>query len=400
MTTFQWPEGVARSAAPPRFALVASADSPPLAVCARVEGLFVDPPTRPYELIGCAPAGRLAEAVSGSPDGAELGDLWVMPVGDEHCPQGLERLFPWRLVDARMLGHRPNPADPALLDVVVAAAYDWVEPPEDPYLGAGARLHDEREWLGAVQDVVRVVPADSAGDGDGTVLRLLGCAVGDELAAALSAAGRRARQLERAELVALDPSGTAVTRWSVDAEIVDRCPSDLGPDLVDLTLRRVPWDAPSFRARPVVEQWLSGVPSAPNLWAAYDAWGRDQWLTLVRRSGCARRDRPDRPRDSTYHLDGRYVTDRASFYCALGEAVNGPGGYFGCNLDALDDCLRGRFGATAPFTLVWHGSDIARRHLSGFIDPWDGEPYDCFDAILKVFADHGIVVVHRPAEAH
>ncbi|MGR7001821.1 barstar family protein [Yinghuangia aomiensis] len=36
---------------------------------------------------------------------------------------------------------------------------------------------------------------------------------------------------------------------------------------------------------------------------------------------------------------------------ALGETVNGPGGYFGGNLDALDDCLGGTFGYTAPGTL-------------------------------------------------
>ncbi|WP_327590963.1 barstar family protein [Nonomuraea sp. NBC_00507] len=34
------------------------------------------------------------------------------------------------------------------------------------------------------------------------------------------------------------------------------------------------------------------------------------------------------------------MTDEAAFYLAMGEAINGPGGYFGRNLDALDDCLR------------------------------------------------------------
>ncbi|MFD0592855.1 barstar family protein [Catellatospora coxensis] len=53
---------------------------------------------------------------------------------------------------------------------------------------------------------------------------------------------------------------------------------------------------------------------------------------------------PDRPAGRTYHLDGRFVTDVEGFYCAIGEAVNGPGGYFGWNLDALVDCLRGRWG--------------------------------------------------------
>ncbi|MGP3917619.1 barstar family protein [Nonomuraea sp. 10N515B] len=35
-----------------------------------------------------------------------------------------------------------------------------------------------------------------------------------------------------------------------------------------------------------------------------------------------------------------HITDEVAFYRAMGEAINGPGGYFGRNLDALDDCLR------------------------------------------------------------
>jgi len=58
-------------------------------------------------------------------------------------------------------------------------------------------------------------------------------------------------------------------------------------------------------------------------------------------------------------LDGRHITDEDGFYCALGEAVNGPGGYFGWNLDALNYCLRGHWGAQAPFTLHWHAFTTA-----------------------------------------
>jgi RNAse (barnase) inhibitor barstar len=73
------------------------------------------------------------------------------------------------------------------------------------------------------------------------------------------------------------------------------------------------------------------------------------------------------------------VTDRPGFYCAIGEAVNGPGGYFGANLDALRDCLRGGFGATAPFHLVWHASTVARTSLGGY-----------FGEILAVLHEGGV----------
>ena len=46
----------------------------------------------------------------------------------------------------------------------------------------------------------------------------------------------------------------------------------------------------------------------------------------------------------TYRIDGSRITSTSDFYAEIGRAVNGDGGYFGSNLDALADCLRGGFG--------------------------------------------------------
>lgn len=46
----------------------------------------------------------------------------------------------------------------------------------------------------------------------------------------------------------------------------------------------------------------------------------------------------------TYRIDGAKVASKADFFTEIGRAVNGDGGYFGSNLDALADCLRGGFG--------------------------------------------------------
>ncbi|GIE30238.1 hypothetical protein Ait01nite_032830 [Actinoplanes italicus] len=54
--------------------------------------------------------------------------------------------------------------------------------------------------------------------------------------------------------------------------------------------------------------------------------------------------------------------DLDAFFCALGEAVNGPGGYFGWNPAALEDCLHGKWGAATPFRLVQNDAAVARRH--------------------------------------
>ncbi|WP_233579381.1 barstar family protein [Verrucosispora sp. FIM060022] len=103
-------------------------------------------------------------------------------------------------------------------------------------------------------------------------------------------------------------------------------------------------------------------------------------------------DAADRPPGTTYDLDGRYVTDIEGFYCAIGEAVNGPGGYFGWNLDALHDCLRGGFGARTPFRLVWHDSAVARAHLVAGCDGRRLAPATILDDLLDILAAHQVEV--------
>ncbi|MFI6055250.1 barstar family protein [Streptomyces violascens] len=66
-----------------------------------------------------------------------------------------------------------------------------------------------------------------------------------------------------------------------------------------------------------------------------------------------------------YVLEGRRIHTLADFWLVIGEAVNGPGGYFGRNLDALNDCLRGGFGTPedGDFTVEWHDHAVSRRAL-------------------------------------
>lgn len=65
---------------------------------------------------------------------------------------------------------------------------------------------------------------------------------------------------------------------------------------------------------------------------------------------------------------------------SIGEAINGPGGYFGWNLDALHDCLRGGFGALTPGYLFAH--EFLRRtsaradvRMSGGMVVGQDDPY-------------------------
>ena len=89
-----------------------------------------------------------------------------------------------------------------------------------------------------------------------------------------------------------------------------------------------------------------------------------------------------------YRLDGRKIQSASDFYREIGAAVNGPGGYFGRNLDALADCLRGGFGTpdSRPYEFEWQHSALSRQQLGKVGRP--NRPL--FDAIRDVFRDTGV----------
>ncbi|MFF7981281.1 barstar family protein [Streptomyces sp. NPDC007901] len=67
----------------------------------------------------------------------------------------------------------------------------------------------------------------------------------------------------------------------------------------------------------------------------------------------------------TYVLDGGGIRTLEDFWRVIGEAVDGPGGYFGRNLDALADCLGGGFGTPedGAFVFEWRDHETSRTWL-------------------------------------
>lgn len=94
-----------------------------------------------------------------------------------------------------------------------------------------------------------------------------------------------------------------------------------------------------------------------------------------------------------FRIDGRKVKSAKDFYREIGSAVNGPGGYFGRNLDALADCLRGGFGTPddRPYEFEWLHSAQSRRHL----DDAPRGRRSFFDSVREVFDDAGVTLTLR-----
>jgi RNAse (barnase) inhibitor barstar len=93
---------------------------------------------------------------------------------------------------------------------------------------------------------------------------------------------------------------------------------------------------------------------------------------------------------ATFRIDGRKIKSVKDFYREIGRSVNGTGGYFGRNLDALADCLRGGFGTPEdrPYEFEWDHSAVSRRHLMGVRQ--GQRPF--FDSVRDVFADAGVTL--------
>lgn len=166
-------------------------------------------------------------------------------------------------------------------------------------------------------------------------------------------------------------------------------PSRLGARLLDVTVDSDPQEPLPAGVLGILKHWCTGRPAEKNLWAGYDRELRHYWAGVALAHHCGA---PDRPAGTIYDLDGRFVTDIEGFYCALGEAINGPGGYFGWNLDAFDDCFCGGFGARAPFRLVWHDSAVARKYLIAGYDRRRLGPATTFEYLLDMFAEHQVEI--------
>lgn len=118
---------------------------------------------------------------------------------------------------------------------------------------------------------------------------------------------------------------------------------------------------------------VTSFPFPPNTlgtWRALSCAQRAQWIIAARNRHFKWMKRrggwPDAAPGTIFQIDGATIPDLPAFFCALGEAVNGPGGYFGSpNMSSLQDCLYGAFGVTLPFILRILNVDACRQALDG-----------------------------------
>lgn len=163
------------------------------------------------------------------------------------------------------------------------------------------------------------------------------------------------------------------------------------------------------------DKWRNSKPGQKNLWITLSDENQEAWLNIALKYHFSYKrsyyDPYDNISGETYYLDGSNITNYQSFFCALGEAMNGAGGYYGTDELNILDCLTGGFRACAPFKLIWKNSKVASNSLSkaewenkikrdeenlskAFANDYcHSEPEQSFfDAIMEIFVEHGIIV--------
>jgi len=150
---------------------------------------------------------------------------------------------------------------------------------------------------------------------------------------------------------------------------------------------------PSVAAEWVRETWRAAMPTERNLWAALPVGQREAWTEVAQTVHFRAMRQPYPALAHEIELDGQHVHDLASFFCAIGEAVNGPGGYCGSSLVGMSDLLHHAERPTAQQPrLVWRDLAVAESGLARTVHV-DGRTMSYFDLVMTVLSEDGIEVV-------
>ncbi|WP_329443180.1 barstar family protein [Streptomyces canus] len=369
---------------PVRYVVKDNDDENILIRCAGAEGLFWDaelPIKEPLVLVGCVPRGPLSAALDCQPDKAsrQLGDLRI-EVWDAGRP-----IEWWDLFDASVEASHPNSDDPSLMDVSVQAHV----------AGAGDDITDspilptyklfKGDYLLADSFLAVNFHRTEQHQATGNKIKLIGCQASESLIDPLD----ESMPAKDVQLLALNRTGRIMARMPLTLNVARSYASKIGRDLIDIENSNGVYDPPPTLARPIWEYWYNGNPEIANEWAQLATEGRREWLNLafenrviteIDRSG------------GTYDLDGKHVTDIPGLHCAIGEALFGPGGYFGKDWRSFNDCLAGGFGVVPPFKLVWNSSGTAFQNLNEVIDNAD-RSVSYIDEILGLLEISGVTTV-------
>ncbi|PWN61923.1 barstar family protein [Chryseobacterium viscerum] len=123
---------------------------------------------------------------------------------------------------------------------------------------------------------------------------------------------------------------------------------------------------------------LNNEINEKNIWQNFRKDELQGWLVYTLYS-C----KPEIERENiNIQIDGNEFHSLDGFFCTLGEEIHGIAGYFGRNLPALYDCLRGDFGVKSISELSWINHTRSKKLLK-----------TKFTEIQEIFEDYNVKVL-------
>ncbi|WP_158943494.1 barstar family protein [Streptomyces sp. NRRL S-378] len=188
------------------------------------------------------------------------------------------------------------------------------------------------------------------------------------------------------EVIVLDTEGRPMGRYPLwGAKLVA---GDTPEYLVVTAQTGLP---PHAEARRLWDRFRVSPPRRGE-WCTLQVGSREAWLEVagLRYAESASKEECSVPPREIV-MGGDEIKDVASFFCAIGEAFRGPGGYMGQSFteleESLEDYLQG-----APVRLIWRNIPVARSSLSALMDIADG-PTSKFDLLLGILSQNNVDVV-------
>ncbi|MFI9752053.1 barstar family protein [Streptomyces collinus] len=197
------------------------------------------------------------------------------------------------------------------------------------------------------------------------------------------------KETEGTELQVVDRQGQPIGAYHLGRVVTafSEAPTVRGDEHPDVDFIGYTCEYP--KAGEIWKKWAAGVECGD--WARQPPEWCGSWLHVAQTAWFTSGKRATRyDTRETVFLNGTQITTRDAFFCALGEAVNGAGGYFGSSHGGLIDCLRTALREHAPpFRLVWRNFATSRGAL--------GDEFT--NAVMSAFQEYGVAVTSEENKA-
>lgn len=132
----------------------------------------------------------------------------------------------------------------------------------------------------------------------------------------------------------------------------------------------------SITNKDIIEKWIAGLLID---WRTLTTDGKKEWLlACLFNTGLPKGTIPTK----NYTIDGTEINSSVDLYCFLGQFFFGDKGYFGQDLDGLDDCFY-------DLTVLPETTLIIKNH-EGLANVLNKKIDTHFTMLIDVFKEHGL----------